>query len=91
MARYVIVTYTIIPKDKKQTHVKGWKDQPNATQYNESISFKDKIKTIDLQTAKLILDTHSKTIFKNSLDSEIMYDQALNYLKKHYPKYFATV
>ena len=45
----------IIPKDKKQTHVKGWKDQPNATQYNESISFKDKIKTIDLLKENAIL------------------------------------
>jgi|TARA_B100002003_G_C13785674_1_gene388781 hypothetical protein len=91
MNRYVILTYSTIPKNKKTTHIKGWKDQPNATQYNESISFKNKVKTIDLQTAKLILDTQNKTVYKNSLDTEIVYDQAINYLKKHYPKYFQTV
>ena len=41
MNRYVILTYTTIPRDTKVTHVKGWRDSPNATQYNESVAFKN--------------------------------------------------
>ena len=88
MARYVILTYSIIPRDKKLTHVKGWKDVPNSTQYNESISFKNNIKTSDTQTAKLILDTRDKTVVKNGFPEDVPYDKAMDYLRKHYPNYF---
>ena len=91
MNRYVILTYSIIPRNKKTTHIKGWRDVPEATQYNESVSFKNNINTNDIQTSKLILDIRDKSVIKNSLGEDIPYDQALNYLKKHYPKYFATV
>ena len=87
--KYVLITYTTIPRDPRITHVKGWRDIPNATQYNESIGFKNNIKSNDLQTAKMILDTRSKTLVKNSFDKIVSYDQAMEYLKKHYPKYFA--
>ena len=88
-SRYVLISYTVIPRDAKVTHIRGWRDSPNATQYNESIGFKNNIKTNDLQTAKLILNTKNKTIEKNSFGQIVSYDQALEYLKKHYPKYFA--
>ena len=45
MNRYVILTYSIIPRNKKTTHIKGWRDVPEATQYNESVSFKNNINT----------------------------------------------
>ena len=87
-SRYVLITYSVIPRDNKITGIKGWRDIPNATQFNESIGFKNNIKTNDLQTAKMILDTRNKTIEKNSSDKIVSYDQAMEYLKKHYPKYF---
>ena len=68
-SKYVLITYTIIPRDNRITHIKGWRDIPNSTQYNESIGFKNNIKANDLQTAKMILDTRSKTLVKNSFDS----------------------
>ena len=55
-SRYVLITYSVIPRDNKITGIKGWRDIPNATQFNESIGFKNNIKTNDLQTAKMILD-----------------------------------
>ena len=70
-SRYVLITYSVIPRDNKITGIKGWRDIPNA-----------------LQTAKMILDTRNKTIEKNSFDKIVSYDQAMEYLKKHYPKYF---
>ena len=88
-SRYVLITYAVIPRDNKITGIKGWRDIPNATQFNESIGFKNNIKTNDLQTAKMILDTRNKTIEKNSFGQIVSYDQAMEYLKKHYPKYFA--
>jgi len=87
-SRYVIITYSIIPRDTNITGIKGWRDIPNATQYNESIGFKNNIKPNDLQTAKMILDTRNKTLEKNSFDKIVTYDQAMEYLTKHYPKYF---
>ena len=90
-SRYVLITYTVIPRDSKITHIKGWREIPNATQYNESIGFKNNIKASDYQTARMILDTRNKTLEKNSFDKIVSYDQALEYLKKHYPKYFADV
>ena len=87
-SRYVIITYSIIPRDTRITGIKGWRDIPNATQYNESIGFKNNIKANDLQTAKMILDTRDKTLVKNSFDKIVSYDQAIVYLTKHYPKYF---
>tara|TARA_Y100000310_G_C20637066_1_gene791755 strand:- start:348 stop:626 length:279 start_codon:yes stop_codon:yes gene_type:complete len=89
--RYVILTYMIIPRDKSITSVKDWYKGANATQYNEQVSFKNNIKSYDLQSSKLILDTRTKEVVKNGFDTEITYNQAYNYLKKHYPKYFATV
>ena len=88
-SKFIIVTYTTIPRDNNVTHIKGWRDTPNATQYNESIGFKNNLTTNDLQTSKLILNTRNKTIEKNSFGQIVSYDQALEYLKKHYPKYFA--
>lgn len=87
-SRYVIITYSIIPRDTRITGIKGWRDIPNATQYNESIGFKNNIKANDLQTAKMILDTRDKTLVKNSFDKIVSYAQAIEYLTKHYPKYF---
>ena len=87
-SKFIIITYSTIPRDTRITGIKGWRDIPNATQYNESIGFKNNIKTNDLQTAKMILDTRNKTIEKNSFDKIVSYDQAMEYLKKHYPKYF---
>ena len=43
-SKYVLITYTIIPRDNRITHIKGWRDIPNSTQYNESIGFKNNIK-----------------------------------------------
>ena len=51
-------------------------------------SFKNNIKTNDIQTARMILDTKSKTVEKNGFPEDITYDKAYEYLKKHYPKYF---
>ena len=87
-SKFIIVTYTTIPRDNNGTHIKGWRDTPNATQYNESIGFKNNLTINDLQTSKLILNTRNKTIEKNSFGQIVSYDQALKYLKKHYPKYF---
>ena len=88
MARYVILTYTTIPRNKKTTQIKGWRDMPNATQYNESISFKNNVKTNDIQISKLILDTRDKTVVKNGFPEDVPYDKAMEYLRKHYPNYF---
>ena len=88
MDRYIILSYTTIPRDNKITHIKGWREIPNATQYNETVAFKNNIKTNDLQTSKLILDTRSKTVEKNGFPEDITYDKAFESLKKHYPKYF---
>ena len=35
-----------------------------------------------------IRDTRNKTLEKNSFDKIVSYDQAIEYLTKHYPKYF---
>ena len=88
-SKFIIVSYSTIPRDTRVTHIKGWRDTPNATQYNENIGFKNNISMNDLQTAKLILNTKNKTIEKNSFGQIVSYDQALEYLKRHYPKYFA--
>lgn len=88
-SKFIIVSYSTIPRDNRITHIKGWREQPNATQYNENIGFKNNISINDLQTAKLILNTKNKTIEKNSFGELVSYDQAFEYLKKHYPKYFA--
>jgi hypothetical protein len=87
-SKFIIVSYSTIPRDTHVTHIRGWRDTPNATQYNENIGFKNNISMNDLQTAKLILNTKNKTIEKNSFGQIVSYDQALEYLKKHYPKYF---
>ena len=63
-SKFIIVTYTTIPRNTKVTHVKGWRDTPNATQYNESIGFKNNISINDLQTAKLILNTKNLLLMK---------------------------
>ncbi len=89
MDRYIILSYTTIPRDNKVTHTKGWRDTPNATQYNETVAFKKNIKVNDVQTARMILDTRNKTVEKNGFPEDITYDKAYQYLKKHYPKYFA--
>ena len=45
-SKFIIVSYSTIPRDTHVTHIRGWRDTPNATQYNENIGFKNRLEEL---------------------------------------------
>jgi len=89
---HLIAFYTIRPRDPKQTHVKGYMQDPANHQYDERIEFTRGLSSKDQQYAGVILNLNKKKVVYNkynAYDSE--FDVLFKYFLEAYPKYVIQV
>ena len=86
MSKYLLATYTTVPRDKSITHTKGFWSDENNSQYDEQIILSKKLKNRDLTESGIILDLENKKIIKNRVSPTATYDQIYEYFKKNYAK-----
>ena len=82
----------IKPKHKRVgTQVKGWMSESDNVAYDEQIAVATKLKTNDLQTAKIILDLSNRTVYRNSWNNGKSFDDLFEHFYTGYQKYLDPV
>lgn len=89
---YLLAYYYMRPANKRvSTQTKGWMATASNMQYDEQVTVAKKLKTVDLTTAKIILDLGNKKVVRNGWGSENSFDELFGYFLNGYPKYTAEV
>jgi hypothetical protein len=89
---YLVAYYMIKPKHKRVgTQVKGWMSESDNVAYDEQIAVATKLKTNDLQTAKIILDLSNRTVYRNSWNNGKSFDDLFEHFYTGYQKYLDPV
>lgn len=80
------------PKSNRvSTQVKGWMTEPGNISYEEQIAVTTKLKNKDLNTAKIILDLGSRTVYRNSWGDNKTFDDLFEHFYTGYQKYLDPV
>lgn len=89
---YLIAYYSVKPKDSRvNTSQKGWMSQDGNVAYDEQITVAKRLKTKDLQMAKVILDLSERTVFRNSWNNGKGFDDLFEHYYSGYQKYLDPV
>lgn len=89
---YLVAYYMIKPKHKRVgTQVSGWMLDSDNVAYDEQIAVSVKLKKNDLQTAKIILDLSSRTVYRNSWNNGKSFDDLFEHFYTGYQKYLDPV
>ena len=89
---YLVAYYMIKPKNSRvSTQIKGWMDNSENVGYDEQIAVAVKLKTNDLQTAKVILDLTNRTVYRNSWNNGKTFDELFGHYYAGYQKYLDPV
>jgi hypothetical protein len=84
---YLVAFYSMRPKNRVRTQVKGWMEDANNIQYDEQVAVTTKLKKSDRDYAKIILDMGTKQVVRNRWNSNNSFDELFGYFAKGYPKY----
>lgn len=88
---YLVAQYIARPRNPKKTHIPGYMKDPNNLQYDERVQISSKLRTQDIQTAKIILNLTNKTVEKNSFNDLKNFNDLFKYFFKGYHKYITEV
>lgn len=88
---YLVARYFMKPRDRVNTSVKGWMDNPENIRYDESMAITRGLKTKDSTGAQVILDLSKKAVVKNSFRSEKEFDEIFLYFFQNYSNYLIPV
>ena len=89
---YLVAYYMIKPKHSRvATQIKGWMSESDNVAYDEQIAVVTKLKTNDLQTAKIILDLSNRTVYRNSWNNGKGFDDLFEHFYTGYQKYLDPV
>lgn len=84
---YLVAYYSMRPKSRVRTQIKGWMDNIDNIQYDEQVAVTTKLRKADQDYAKIILDMSNKTVVRNRWNSNTDFDAMFEYFAKGYPKY----
>lgn len=89
--RHIVVKYSMKPKPGVKTEVKGWMNNDNNIQWDETFGMSIGLKNRDLQDAQVILDIDDNKIVKNwkAAEEDNSYETLIEYYLKNYAKYMA--
>jgi hypothetical protein len=76
---YLIAHHYKVPRNPNATSQKGFGKDENNWQWNEEVSFKQKINKKDNMTATVILGLHQKKIIRSSMNPTATFDELYNY------------
>lgn len=89
---YLVAYYMKKPKHQRvNTAIKGWMDNPDNVSYEEQIAVATRLKTSDLNTAKIILDLSNRTVYRNSWGDNKTFDDLFEHFYTGYQKYLDPV
>lgn len=89
---YLVAYYMIKPKHGRvATQIKGWMNESDNVAYDEQIAVAVKLKTNDLQTAKVILDLTNRTVYRNSWNNGKTFDELFGHYYAGYQRYLDPV
>jgi len=87
--RYILAFYALKPRKNAPTNQKGWMDNSDNLQWDESFKMTEGLKTKDRMNAQVVLDIDDKKIIKNwkADEGENDYDKILEYYYRNYSNY----
>lgn len=89
---YLIAYYSVKPKNSSvKTAQKGWMSHDGNIAYDEQITVAKRLKTKDLQMAKVILDLSNRTVYRNSWHNNKGFDDLFEHFYDGYQKYLDPV
>jgi hypothetical protein len=83
---YLIVKYTGMPKDPRQTAKPGYMKDPNNIHYEEQVYIARGLKDKDLQN-QVVLDLTEEKIVKNTFKSGATFEEAFTHYYEGYAEY----
>lgn len=87
---HLVAFYVKKPRNPRMTHIKGYMSDPANFQYDENIAFTRGLSTKDRSLGGVVLNLNTKTVVKNTYDSEQKnFDQLFKYFLEGYPQYVA--
>jgi len=84
---YLVAYYSLRPKNRVRTQIKGWMDNVDNIQYDEQVAVTTKLRKPDQDYAKIILDMSNKKVVRNRWNNTNDFDVMFEYFAKGYPKY----
>jgi hypothetical protein len=84
---YLVAFYSMRPKNRVRTQIKGWMEDASNVQYDEQVAVTTKLKKHDQDYAKIILDMGNKSVVRNRWNSNNSFDELFGYFAKSYPRY----
>ena len=88
---YLVAHYVTKPRDPRRTHVPGYMKDPANYQYDEQVQISARLRNKDITTAKIIMNLSTKTVDKNSFNSNKDFNELFKYFFKGYHKYVTDV
>lgn len=89
---YLIAYYSVKPKNSTvKTAQKGWMAEDSNIAYDEQITVAKRLKTKDLQMAKVILDLSSRTVYRNGWGDNKGFDDLFEHFYSGYQRYLDPV
>jgi hypothetical protein len=88
---YLIANYVTKPRDPRRTHIPGYMKDPANVQYDEQVQISNKLRSKDIQTAKIIVDLTNKQVQQNSFNNNKDFKELFKYFFKGYHKYITEV
>ena len=87
--RHIVATYALKPRRGVPTHMKGWMNNENNLQWDETMKMTEGLRERDRMDAHVILDVDEKRIVKNwkADEGESDYDKIYEYFEKNYSHY----
>ena len=86
MGRYILVTYTQVPRHPKRTNEKGYWNNPENYQWDELVEFSTRLKNSDRKRAGVILNIEKQTVEKNVFGGDRIWQPLWDYYYKNYQK-----
>ena len=87
---YLLGHYYMKPRPGVRTHVKGWMDNPDNLQYDETVGITRGLRN-DASTAKIILNLSKKTVERNNFNEDRDFKSLFKYYFGGYHKYMTEV
>lgn len=88
---YLIANYVAKPRNPRKTHVAGYMKDPANVQYDEQVQISTRLRSKDIQTAKIIIDLTNKQVQQNSFNDNKDFRELFKYFFKGYHKYVTEV
>ena len=87
---HLVARYFQRPKPHVNTSRKGWMDNPDNIQWDEQVEVVRNLRNRD-QQAQVILDLRSKTILRNSFQTDKSFDEVFEYFYLNYNDYINKI